>query len=70
MISIFSKPEECSNVITEPVMIFFMLPISKDWINWYPYPSIIPHVMVCYKFKIEIQMLGNGLAVTKTEPTK
>ena len=66
MISIYSKPEEWS-VILEPVVRIFMLLISKDWINIYPYPSIIPPVMVCYKLRIEIQMLGTNLAVTKTE---
>jgi hypothetical protein len=66
MISIFSKPEEWS-VILEPVVRIFMLLISKDLINVYPYPSIIPPVMVCYKLRIEIQMLGTNLAVTKTE---
>ena len=44
-----------------------MLLISKDLINLYPYPSIIPPVMVCYNFKIEIQMLGTSLVVTETE---
>jgi hypothetical protein len=39
-----------------------MILISKDLINLYPYPSIIPSGMVCYKFKIKIQMLGTSLA--------
>ena len=65
------KHEEWS-VILEPIVRFFMLLISNGCIDVYPYPSIIPPVMVCYKIKIEIQMLGTilPLEVTKTEPTK